>query len=272
MATGSLLRRRVLLSGVLALAAAVVVGGGLGLELSRAHSSPALPVASSNPVNLTSRPVPSSIDRLPLVDEHGRPTDLAAYRGRVVVLVDVMTSCQEECPITTGALLRVQDWLAAAHLVSRVAIVEASIDPWRDTPARLAAYRRTFGIPFTMLTGTVANLDRLWSFFGVAYQRVKEGKPPAIDWQTGRPYTFDIVHSDDVFVLGANGAERAIAGGNADTGGKLPASLRRLLSAQGRVDLTNPSLGGQTPTWTPRELLDAIGSVLGRAVPLAPGA
>lgn len=241
---------------------AILLGGGIGLVLSRRQATAQV---SSNPVQPTNRTVPSAVAHIPLVNQNGQATDLAALRGRIVILADFMTSCQEECPITTGALLEVERSLAADHLLNKVTIVEASIDGWRDTPSRFRAYQRTFGVPFTMLTGTVANLDRLWSWFGVIYQRVAEGKPPATNWQTGKPYTFDITHSDDTFVLDTAGNERAVSAGLANVGGKLPKSLAGMLNALGRQNLRNPGYG----SWTPTNMLDAVSGVLGQPIPVA---
>jgi protein SCO1/2 len=207
--------------------------------------------------------VPNRIATISLLDSSGKQTDLAAFRGRIVVLANFMTSCQEECPITTGALLNVEQALHAAHLTDRVSILEVSVDPWRDDPSRLGAYAKTFGVPWTLLTGSSVNLSKFWSWFGSFYERVKEGNPPDVDWETGKPYTFDIVHSDEVFVLGPSGNERALAEGNANVSGKLPKALEGLLSAEGKSDLYHPGFG----SWTPAELLQQIGVVLGRAIP-----
>jgi cytochrome oxidase Cu insertion factor (SCO1/SenC/PrrC family) len=237
---------------------------GLGVGLALASSGTGAPAISlSNPVQPVSIELPDRIATLPLVDASGRRTDLAALHGKIVVLADFMTSCQEECPITTGALLEVHQALAAAGLLDRVAIVEVSVDPVRDLPSRLAAYAKTFGIPWTLLTGSKANLGALWSWLGVFYERVREGTPPGIDWQTGRPYTYDIDHSDNVFVLDSTGKERALVQANANTGGKLPAALAHLLSADGRRDLADPG----SESWTPADMLQAVGSVLGRTIP-----
>jgi cytochrome oxidase Cu insertion factor (SCO1/SenC/PrrC family) len=140
-----------------------------------------------------------------------------------------------------------------------------TVDGWRDNPSRLRAFQKAFGVHWTMLTGSVANLDRFWSFFGVWYQRVSESNPPNINWETGRPYTFDINHSDDAFVLDQAGNERAVTGGDADVGGKLPKALAGLLDAQGRQDLHGDAGYGN---WTPSDMLQAVGNVLGKAVPI----
>jgi cytochrome oxidase Cu insertion factor (SCO1/SenC/PrrC family) len=259
MATRSTLRRRLFIASGPVVAVGVILAVSLGLYVDRS-TAPA--TSASNPVQPMTLPVPARIASIPLLNQSGKETDLEALHGRIVVLADFMTSCQEECPITTGALLSVNQALASAHLLDKVTIVELTVDPWRDVPSRLLAYSRTFGIPWTLLTGSRANLEELWSWFGVFYQRVKEGSPPDTNWQTGMPYTFDIDHSDNVFVLGASGGEQALVQGNADVGGKLPKALAKLLSAEGQKDLTDPGLG----SWTPAEMLQAIGSVLGRTI------
>lgn len=241
---------------------AVVAGAGVAVLLGR-HD--AATTSGTNPVQPTNRAVPKAVADIPLVDQDGRPADLASLHGRVVILADFMTSCQEECPITTGALLDVEHDLAADHLLDRVAIVEVTVDPWRDSPSRLLAYRSMVGARWTMLTGTAEDLHQLWSWFGVWYERVPEGKPAAINWQTGQPYTFDIDHSDAVFVLDQEGDERAIVTGDANVDGHLPKRLEDLLDRQGRHDLRAPGFG----SWTPGELLTAVGAVLGRPIPQA---
>ena len=254
------LRRRIIVLAAAVLVVTALLGTLLALILARDHQN-ALPSASA--VQPTDRIVPGLVARLPLVDQSGVATDLAQFHGKVVVFADFMTSCQEICPITTGALLLVEHDLVAAHLQNRVEIVEATIDPARDTPSRLRAYQSAFGVHWTLLTGTQANIDRLWSWIGVYYQRVKEAKPPAINWQTHRPYTYDLTHSDAVAILDSEGNERFIAAGNPNVGGKLPTALYGLLDKQGHQNLAQPGYG----SWTPADMVSAIGSVLGRSIP-----
>lgn len=242
---------------------AILIGVGTAFLLAR-HQTNADALADA--ISPTDRVVPQSIARIPLVDQDGKSTDLAEFHGRIVIMADFMTSCQEECPITTGALLTVEQSLAQAHLLDRVEIVEVTVDGWRDTPSRFRAYQKAFGVHWTMLTGSLANLDRFWSYFGVWYERVPESKPPNTNWETGKPYTFDIDHSDDVFVLDRAGNERAASGGDADVGGTLPKALSGLLDAQGRADLKADALFGN---WTPADMLDSVGSILGQSIPVA---
>ncbi len=215
------------------------------------------PLAAGDPL-YGGRPLPP----IPLVDEHGRRTSLGAFRGRVLVFAPSMTLCKEVCPMTTGVLMDLVSRLKSEGLASRVAIAEVSVDPWRDSPARLRAYKRLTGADFTMLTGSVANVTRLWKRLGVYFKRVPQGSPPAIDWLTHRPETFDVAHSDGLFVLDQAGAERIVVGGMPQVKGRLSSTLRGLLDAEGRQNLSHPQL-----PWTAAQVLDDVDWLLGREVP-----
>ena len=125
---------------------------------------------------------------------------MASFRGKTVLVVPFLTLCTDICPLDTGNLLQVEHSLVADGSASKVQLVELSVDPGRDTPARLAAYAQ--------LTGAVGAADRdpgpgraVEHFFGWVVQRVPEGSPPAIDWWTGKPLTYDINHSDGFVVI-----------------------------------------------------------------------
>ena len=212
--------------------------------------------------NVLDQPVPAAVASLTLEDQQGRPVTLAQFAGRNVVLVPFLTSCQEECPITTAALLVMQRALEKDGLAKKVVILEATVDPGRDTPARMAAYARLTGSDWPLLTGSDSAVASLWHQFGVYYQKVAEASPPGIDWQTHRPYTYDVDHSDGFILLDSRLHERFIAGGLTKIG-QIPQNLHKLLDRQGRANLLKPGAG----TWTVTDALDAIGWMLGRAVP-----
>ena len=148
-------------------------------------------------------PVPASVADLSLTTDTGQVTSLAAWPGQVVVLADFLTLCQETCPLTTGNLLTMDRAVMAAGLGRRVRFVELTVDPGRDTPSRLRAYRKLIGAPanWSLLTGRPAVVARIWRYFGVRYQRVAEGTPPGTDWLTGRPLSYDVDHQDALVYL-----------------------------------------------------------------------
>ncbi len=96
---------------------------------------------------VTGATLDQAVPEVALVDRQGRPTTLAAFRGRVVILAPFLTDCHESCPFTTGAFIELKNALAARHLGDRVALVEVTVDPQRDSPARLAAYQQLTGDP-----------------------------------------------------------------------------------------------------------------------------
>jgi protein SCO1/2 len=96
----------------------------------------------------------------------------------------------------------------------------------------------------------------LWQFFGVGYQRVKEGNPPDIDWLTHKPLTYDIAHTDAVLFLDASGHLRFVIDGSPNVQGKQPpAPLTRLLSREGIRNLRHPDQG---VSWTVGQVLDVF--------------
>ena len=212
-------------------------------------------------------PVPVSVADLPLVTDAGQVTSLAAWRGQVVVLTDFLTLCQETCPLTTGNLLMMDRAVMAAGLGHRVHFVELTVDPNRDTPSRLRAYRKLIGAPanWSLLTGRPAVIGQIWRYFRVWYQRVAEDTPPGTDWLTGRALSYDVDHQDTLVYLDARGRERFVVTGNPDAkAASIAPAMRRFLSAQGRADLSHPDAG----TWTAAEALRPIAWLTGQAIRL----
>ena len=239
---------------------AAVLAVGLGLAARRGSArSPLVPAlgAELNP--------PRALPDVPLETPSGRTVRLSSFRGRVVVLTPFLTLCAEVCPLTTGAFMQAQTRVAAAGLARRVVFVEVTVDPWRDTPPRLRAFRRLIhdhGVE--MLTGSVGNIHRLWRALGVWYTRVPEGSPPSIDWWTHKPETFDIDHSDALDIIDSAGRWRVVDLGMPQVpAGKLGPRLRGLLDQLGIHNLDHPS-----EPWTVDQLLQDVGAVLGRTAPI----
>ena len=206
------------------------------------------------------RPTPQHV---PLVDQLGRPVSLAALRGKVVVLAPFLSLCQDECPLITGAFISLQRDLRAAGLAHRVVFVEATVDPGRDTVARLAAYQREFGANWDLWTGTPANVAAFWKPFGVEYQIVAEDSPSKIDWFTGTPLMYDVNHTDGYILIGTDGHERFVDATAPNLSGQLNHKLTSLLNVGGVQHLQHP----QQPNWTIADALASISWMLGTNVP-----
>lgn len=203
------------------------------------------------------RPVPA----VPLLEKSDRQVSLADFRRRVVVLSPILTLCHEVCPLTTGAFISLEQAVCKARLGDRVVFAEISVDPWRDSPARLRAYARYTGIDFTLLTGTQQNLRRFWRFFGLDFFRTPQDKPPDVDWWTRKPLTFDVAHTDGPFFVAQHGHWRVLILGVPNVHGKLAARLRGLLSDKGLKNLAEP----EAP-WTVSEALADLSFLVGRHI------
>lgn len=199
---------------------------------------------------------------LGLVDQHGHHVSLAALHGKVVVLAPFLSLCQDECPLITAAYISVQRDVQAAGLSQRVAFVEATVDPVRDSVARLAAYQKEFGANWDLWTGTPAQMAAFWKAFGVTYQFVPEEQPAKTDWWTGKPLTYDVDHTDGYFLIDGDGHERFV-NASAPNIPHLAPKLKALLNPGGVHDLTHP----QPTSWTTADLLTSLSWVLGTNVP-----
>lgn len=204
------------------------------------------------------RPVPP----LHLVSESGQPVSLSSWRGKWVILAPSLTLCHEVCPMTTGVLQQVENRVRQTGLANQVVVATATVDPWRDSPARLRAYKRLTGVNFTQLTGTEAQIRRLWKFFGVYYHRVAQGNPTDIDWMTHKPEKFDVEHTDALFLLDPSGQERIADNGMPRVTGHLEPALTRLLNDQGRHNLAHPQFA-----WTAGDVIDDLYYLMDRNIP-----
>ena len=250
-------RRFAAVVGALLASTVVLVGCGAN------RSTPAVPSAYLG--TALNKPVPAEIARLPLTDEGGRTTSLAALQGQIVVRADFLTLCQETCPLTTGNLLDMDQAVTESGLAGRVHFVELTVDPGRDTPARLSAYRRLIGAPanWSLLTGSPGTIQSIWRYFGIWYEKVPEGASPGEDWLTGRRLTYDVTHQDALIYLDAAGRERFLVAGSPNASGvAIPSTLRQFLSSEGRADLAQPDAS----TWTASEALTPIAWLAGQRI------
>jgi cytochrome oxidase Cu insertion factor (SCO1/SenC/PrrC family)/thiol-disulfide isomerase/thioredoxin len=240
--------------GLIALAVLAAAGFITAAVVIRSHEVRGASMAAAAPL-----PAGVEVDRRPapvaLRDSDGRRVSLEDWRGRWIVLAPFLTQCQEVCPITTGALLELRSRLRATGLGDKVTLVEASVDPWRDHPAQLRAYRRLSGPGIELLTGSRAALRRFWSFFGIGFEPL--GRPGAAG--------FDVAHNDGVFLLDPNGRERVAIDADPAVGGRLPRPLLARLDAEGRENLRHP---GQS--WNAQQVLADLHSLGGLPVGPAP--
>ena len=81
------------------------------------------------------------------------PVSTTAFRGKVVLLYFGYTQCPDICPTSLSLITQALNELTPAEL-ERVVGLFVSVDPKRDTTARLAEYVGYFHPNFIGLTGT----------------------------------------------------------------------------------------------------------------------
>jgi len=152
-----------------------------------------------------------------LEDDHGHSVQAGDYAGKVVMLFFGFSHCHDTCPATLGKLSAVLDAIGTPAADARVLFV--SIDPRRDTPARLAVYTKAFAPQVIGVTGSRAQLDALSKRYRVAYSYGK-------NYPHGN---YAVYHSSAVFVFDRNGRARLLFQQD-DSAEAIRADLDRLLS------------------------------------------
>ena len=232
----------------------------LGTLLAACGSSGDPPAPSASQGIVQNRAIPN----IPLVSSSGAPTSLRDYRGKDIVMAPFLTLCQDECPLVTGAFIALQRDVRAAGLGSKVVFMEITVDPGRDTPARLAAYSKEFGADWVLATGTPANLDALWKFLGVSVQIVPEEQPAKIDWYTGTPLTYDVDHTDGYFLIDGSGHER-FSDSNATESARAARQEAHRAAQRGRASRTSMTRALRTGHLA--QALSSISWLVGHTIP-----
>lgn len=127
----------------------------------------------------------------PLLDQDGRPVHFAkdVVGDRIVVMDFVFTTCTTICPILSAKLAGLQGRLGD-RLGQGIGLVSVSIDPARDTPARLKAHAAKFkaGPGWTWLTGEPETVNKVLKGLGAYTPNFNEHPPIMLvgDGRTGR--------------------------------------------------------------------------------------
>jgi len=108
-----------------------------------------------------------------LTRSDGSSFGLSELRGDVVLLFFGYTSCPDVCPTTLAGLK-----LAVSKLNPKnadlVKVLFVTVDPKRDTPERVQTYVSRFNPAFIGLSGTQAQLEKVWNDYGVTQIEVPE--------------------------------------------------------------------------------------------------
>jgi protein SCO1/2 len=111
------------------------------------------------------------------MSQDGKPVALTDFRGKVVAVTFIYTSCADTCPILTELMASVQDRLGR-NFGTKVAFASITVDPERDTPEVLKQYAKTFGADlngWAFLTGTPPTIREVARRYGVFASKTASG-------------------------------------------------------------------------------------------------
>jgi cytochrome c biogenesis protein CcmG, thiol:disulfide interchange protein DsbE len=169
-----------------------------------------------------------------LLDQFGRPFTNASIAGRDVIVAAFHTTCHESCPLYTGLFLQLQKQLPPS-----VMLIEATINPWQDTPQVLREYAGRVGASWTFLTGDPAALTEFW-------------KPFDVQLGTGD------VHRSTLALIDSHGYIKSYYLGAPDVGASLPPELASQLSPAGMR-----LAGSHGDGWGQAQILDSLNAIGG---------
>lgn len=192
---------------LLALAGALAAGWRVATVLAGTRGPRAVPMAGA------SRRLDRAAPPLALIDQHGEARALADFRGRPVLLAFAYGHCQTVCPLVVRDVLEAQRRVRAARPASAPAVLVVTLDPWRDTPARLRTIATGWKLPADayVLGGSVAAVNAVLDAWAVPRRRA--------------PDTGELTHPALVYVLDMEGRIAFTAPGDPGT---LTALVRRL--------------------------------------------
>jgi protein SCO1/2 len=101
---------------------------------------------------------------------------LSELRGKVVLLFFGYTSCPDVCPTTMAELRQALEKVGAKS--DQVQVVFVTVDPQRDTPERVQEYVNHFNPDFIGLSGSEAELAKVWNDYGI-FREIVEGASAA---------------------------------------------------------------------------------------------
>lgn len=132
-----------------------------------------------------------------LSDKDGRTVRWADFAGKWRIVYFGYTYCPDACPMDVGVMMRGFDRYAKDHAedAGKVQPIFISIDPARDTPARVGEFAAAFGPRLLGLTGTAEQVDQAAKAFMAYHARGKD--------TPGGGYLMD--HSRIVYLMDPDG-------------------------------------------------------------------
>lgn len=169
-------------------------------------------------------PIAKPLAPFSLTDQHGNAFTNSQLNDKWSLFFIGYTSCPDVCPTTMGKLTAAYPKLLEN---TDLQVIFLSVDPQRDSQAKLLSYMDFFNPEFIAITGGHAQLFPLTRDLGFVYAMVGEGEDYQVD------------HSASMALISPDGNKVAIIKPKSSTPGKLPQILNKNLIADIRTIIAN---------------------------------
>ena len=137
-----------------------------------------IPIPPKEPTEIGRRVVNIVVADFKLTDQDGKIFRFTNARGKLVLVTFVFTTCPDVCPLFTANFATIQRTLEEKKIID-YHLLTITTDPERDTAPVLKAYAERFKADFknwSFLSGTRAELSKVWKMFGVNVTKTESGQ------------------------------------------------------------------------------------------------
>ena len=188
---------------ILILFLAVFLIGGIGVLVSASkskHANPAYAIPTDLDIDGTVLDKARVLSQFDLTDYDGKEFSKDSLKGHWTMMFFGFTNCGYVCPTTLSALNKMYGNLKAQLPMNLLPqIVMVSVDPARDSVARMKSYVQSFNPTFVGLRGSMAQTKMLAQQMSVVFVKV----------QMGESGNYSVNHSAEIMLLDPNGNLRA---------------------------------------------------------------
>jgi len=168
------------------------------------------PGPGAGPVAATLLDAPRPLPDVALTDADGAPFRLDDLAGRHTLVFFGFTNCPDICPITLSVIADAIAALRTEGPGREPAVLFVSVDPKRDSPARIRAYVDAFDPAFIGATADEAALAPLLEALAVSVHKQVLGEE-----------TYNVVHNGTIYVLDDEARWIGLFGGSTHEAGTI---------------------------------------------------
>jgi protein SCO1/2 len=155
-----------------------------------------------------------------LADSAGRTVRWSDFDGKYRIVYFGYTWCPDVCPTDVARIIRGYNRFKQAEpkLATQIVPIFISVDPERDTPAKVGEFAHAFSDDLVGLTGTPAQVKAAADAFKVYYQKEKPDKDG----------NYFVNHSTNAYLMGRMGEPIALLPDDVDDKGQaIAAELKK---------------------------------------------